>query len=75
MQALAAKHSVSVSQVCLRWVLQKGAVMAVGLGSNASVMPEYSKENLTFWQEARGYRTAPDRMAAATHGRPRKPSG
>ena len=45
-QSIAAGHGVGVSQVCLRWVLQKGAVFAVGLGANATEMPEYSKENL-----------------------------
>ena len=35
------QHSVSVAQVCLRWVLQRGCVMAVGTGSNASKAAEY----------------------------------
>jgi len=48
-QAIAKKHGVSVSQVCLRWVLQKGAVFAVGLGTNVSQMPEYSKEDLDLY--------------------------
>ena len=34
--AIAKGHGVSVAQVCLRWVLQRGAVMAVGTGANAS---------------------------------------
>ena len=45
-QKIAASHSVSVSQVCLRWVLQKGAAMAVGLGANATQMPTYATEDL-----------------------------
>jgi diketogulonate reductase-like aldo/keto reductase len=48
-KAIAAKHGVGVSQVCLRWVLQRGAVFAVGLGSNVSTMPEYSRENLQLY--------------------------
>ena len=38
-----------MSQVCLRWVLQKGAIMAVGLGGNASKMASYAKENLDLY--------------------------
>ena len=34
-QSIAAGHGVGVSQVCLRWVLQRGAMMAVGVGSDA----------------------------------------
>lgn len=39
-------HSVSAAQVCLRYILDRGAVMAVGTGSNASTVAEYAKENL-----------------------------
>ena len=48
-QAIAKRHSVGVSQVCLRWVLQKGAVFAVGLGTNVSMMADYSKEDLDLY--------------------------
>ena len=48
-KSIAAKHGVGASQVCLRWVLQKGAVFAVGLGQNTTEMPEYSKENLELY--------------------------
>ena len=34
------------SQVCLRWVLQRGAVMAVGTGSNPQTAGQYSAEDL-----------------------------
>ena len=47
--AIATKHGKSAAQVCLRWVLQKGAIMAVGLGGNASKMAAYSKENLDLY--------------------------
>ena len=43
---VAAAHSVGVAQVCLKWVLQTGAVIAVGTGSDASKVAEYSKEDL-----------------------------
>jgi len=39
-------HSTSAAQVCLRWVLQRGAMLAVGLGKNTSKMAAYAKENL-----------------------------
>lgn len=48
-QAIAKGHGVGVSQVCLRWVLQKGAIMAVGLGSNATTMPSYAKGNIDLY--------------------------
>eukprot|EP01052_Picozoa_sp_SAG31_P032032 SAG31_NODE_3467_length_4242_cov_1.967415_4_plen_205_part_00 len=42
--AIAAAHSASVAQVCLRWIAQRGAVMAVGTGSNSSTAANYAKE-------------------------------
>jgi len=48
-QAIAASHSTGVSQVCLRWVLQRGAVLAAGLGSNLTHMPQYAAENLDLY--------------------------
>lgn len=44
--AIASAHNKSASQVCLRWVLQKGAAIAAGTGSNATTAPAYAKENL-----------------------------
>ena len=58
-QGIASTHGVGVAQVCLRWVLQKGAVMAIGLGSNASQMAEYAKSNLDLY----GFELAADEMA------------
>ena len=40
---------VGVSQVCLRWVLQKGAIMAVGIGANVTKMPTYAAEDLALY--------------------------
>jgi len=48
-QGIASAHNVSVSQVCLRWVLQKGAMMAVGLGENATRMSSYAREDLDLY--------------------------
>lgn len=58
-QAIAKSHGVGVSQVCLRWVLQKGAIMAVGVGSNVTEMGEFAKENLDLF----GFELTPSDMA------------
>lgn len=42
----AAAHNVSAAQVCLRWVLDRGCVLAVGTGSNTTTVPAYTKEDL-----------------------------
>ena len=47
--AIASGHGVSVAQVCLRWVLQHGAVMAVGTGANASKVAGYAEEDLDLY--------------------------
>jgi diketogulonate reductase-like aldo/keto reductase len=47
--AIATKHGKSVSQVCLRWILQRGSVMAVGTGANATTAAAYAKENLNIF--------------------------
>eukprot|EP00729_Bicosta_minor_P002519 gene2519-14776_t len=46
LEAIGNAHSVGISQVCLRWVLQRGAVMAIGTGSNSSNIDAYTKEDL-----------------------------
>eukprot|EP00041_Stephanoeca_diplocostata_P015856 m.305232 g.305232 ORF g.305232 m.305232 type:complete len:421 (+) comp20177_c0_seq1:127-1389(+) len=43
---IAQTHNVSVSQVCLRWVLQRGCVIASGTGADSSTVGPYAKENL-----------------------------
>ena len=45
-QAIASKHGVGLSQVCLRYILQRGCIMAVGTGENASTVGEYAREDL-----------------------------
>lgn len=42
----AAAHNVSAASVCLRYILDRGAILAVGTGSDASSAPGYAKENL-----------------------------
>ena len=44
--AIAAARKATVAQVYLRWILQRGAVIVVGMGSNSTVAGEYAKENL-----------------------------
>ena len=36
----------SPAQVCLRWAIERGAIAAAGVGTNATTVPEYAKENL-----------------------------
>lgn len=43
---IAAHHHKSVAQVCLRWTLQRGAVVTAGTGGNATSAAAYAKENL-----------------------------
>jgi diketogulonate reductase-like aldo/keto reductase len=39
--AIAKEHNVSASQVCLRWVLERGCISAAGTGSSPSTVVEY----------------------------------
>jgi diketogulonate reductase-like aldo/keto reductase len=48
-KAIAAAHAKSVSQVCLRWVLERGGILAVGTGANATTAKAYAKENLDIY--------------------------
>eukprot|EP01051_Picozoa_sp_SAG22_P008363 SAG22_NODE_634_length_8373_cov_4.731085_2_plen_185_part_00 len=43
---IADAHKVSAAQVCLRYILDKGAIMAIGTGSDASKIDEYTEEDL-----------------------------
>ena len=43
-QAIASKHGKSVAQVCLRWTLQRGAIVATGTGATAASAAGYAKE-------------------------------
>ena len=57
-QGVAAAHGVDVARVCLRWILQKGAIFAAGLGSNVSTMPAYAEDNLGLY----GFELSVDEM-------------
>jgi len=47
---LAAKYGASASQICAVWTRQRGCSMAVGIGVNASTMPEYTREDLDIFR-------------------------
>jgi diketogulonate reductase-like aldo/keto reductase len=50
--AIADKHKKSAAQVCLRWVLERGAILATGTGADASKAAEYAKEDLDIFDFA-----------------------
>ena len=45
--AIAKSHNASVAQVCLRWIMQKGCIMAVGTGSNPKQVAAYAVRQQT----------------------------
>ena len=45
LKAIAEAHQVSPVQVCLRWILQRGAIVATGTGSNATKVSGYAKSD------------------------------
>ena len=45
----AAAHNVSTFQVCLRYIVDRGCVMAVGTGDDPDTVEEYTKENLAIF--------------------------
>jgi diketogulonate reductase-like aldo/keto reductase len=57
---IATAHSVSTAQVCLRWILDKGCVMAVGTGSDAAKAAKYAKEDLDIF----GFALTADEIAS-----------
>ena len=57
-QSIAKAHGTGVSNVCLRYVIEKGAVIAVGLGSNQTKMPSYAAGNLDIF----GFNLTADEM-------------
>ena len=36
-------------QVCVRWVLQRGAIAALGTGDDPAKVEQYTQENLQVW--------------------------
>eukprot|EP01065_Artemidia_motanka_P019317 TRINITY_DN2291_c3_g1_i1.p1 TRINITY_DN2291_c3_g1~~TRINITY_DN2291_c3_g1_i1.p1 ORF type:complete len:289 (+),score=113.83 TRINITY_DN2291_c3_g1_i1:60-869(+) len=44
--SIAANHGKSAAQVCLRYILDRGCVAAVGTGSNTSTVGAYTQEDL-----------------------------
>jgi len=45
-QSMAVAHNVSVTQICLRWVIQRGAILATGTGNNTERAAEYARSDL-----------------------------
>lgn len=50
--SISERHNKTTAQICLRWVLQRGAILTAGTGSDPSKSSEYAKENLGLfdWQ-------------------------
>ena len=44
--SVAGAHNVSTVQVCLRYILDRGCVMAVGTGKDGATVDEYAAENI-----------------------------
>eukprot|EP01065_Artemidia_motanka_P050881 TRINITY_DN8800_c0_g1_i1.p1 TRINITY_DN8800_c0_g1~~TRINITY_DN8800_c0_g1_i1.p1 ORF type:complete len:276 (+),score=94.95 TRINITY_DN8800_c0_g1_i1:60-887(+) len=44
--SIAKKHNATAAQVCLRYVIDRDCVLAVGTGANSSTVVPYTKENL-----------------------------
>eukprot|EP00756_Hemistasia_phaeocysticola_P002348 Hpha_TRINITY_DN11626_c0_g1::TRINITY_DN11626_c0_g1_i2::g.48981::m.48981 len=42
----ATAHNVSTFQICMRYIVERGALMAVGTGADAASAPAFSKENM-----------------------------
>jgi len=48
-KAIAAAHSKTPFQICLRWVLERGCVVAAGTGNDPKTVGQYAKENLDIY--------------------------
>merc|ERR1712146_407389 len=46
---IAAAHNVTASQVCIRWVLDRGCASATGTGSDLVKAAKYAKENFDIY--------------------------
>ena len=46
---IATAHQKSAAQICLRWVLERGCILATGTGSDATKAAAYAKENLDIY--------------------------
>lgn len=57
---IAAGHNVSAAQVCLRYVLDRGGIIACGTGADSSTVASYAKENLDIY----GFALTPAEMTA-----------
>jgi diketogulonate reductase-like aldo/keto reductase len=48
--SIAKAHSASAAQVCLRWGLDRGCVLAVGTGNDRSTVGNYTREDLDIFR-------------------------
>jgi len=51
-EKVAAAHDMSMAQLCLRWALQRGAIIAAGTGNDTAKVAAYSQENLDVFKPA-----------------------
>lgn len=59
LRAIASAHNVSVAQVCLRWILERGCTLTVGTGTDRAKVEQYTREDLGLW----GWNLSMDEMA------------
>lgn len=52
MLQIARNHNVTVAQVCLRWILDRGCSLAVGTGHDPKTIKTYTEENLDLFNFA-----------------------
>jgi len=48
-KTIASAHNKTTYQICLRWVLERGCVVAAGTGSDPKTVGQYAKENLDIY--------------------------
>lgn len=48
-KTIAAAHSKTAYQICLRWVLERGCLVAAGTGNDPKTVDQYAKENLDIY--------------------------
>ena len=51
-QRLASERNATVAQICMRWVYERGATMAIGLGSHAERLAAHARDTLDIFTMA-----------------------
>ena len=70
LNTIAKGHGMSAAQVCFRWVLQRGAILATGTGHNATKAALHSKDDLGTYNP--GFELTHDEMAYLDSIRPQR---